>query len=303
MDFSNYLFRCSALGHLMGEPKGKSNYEVYLSAKANFDKKTDELAALPKFDKKTGLLIMKSWQNKSDAVDKAKREMDYAFLHKDDIQLSDGAKTHLLHIWVSETKRRRNDIKSKYIKKGLAVEEDGLTIYSRLKKLFFKKNDKRLKNLFIQGEPDTFIGELIHAAERIIDIKCSWDASTFYITFIKELNPLYFWQGMGYMWLTGAKFFDLAYCLVNTPLPLIEAEKKSLWWELGKPEESDGNYLDGCAALEKNMLYDDIPLREKMLEYTIEYNQEDIDLLKKKIVAAREYLNWLDNEFTLKFAA
>jgi hypothetical protein len=33
------------------------------------------------------------------------------------------------------------------------VEEDSITLYSRVKKTFFKKNDKHLDNEFIKGTP------------------------------------------------------------------------------------------------------------------------------------------------------
>jgi len=299
--FDNHLFRCFALGHLMANDKGKDFYTVWVEAKEKHEKLKADLLNIKHFDAKGN--TMKSYQNKVDAIAKAGDALIEAEKSKDIIVLSDGAKTHLTDIWISETKRRKADINSKFIEKGLAMEEDGITLYSRIKRIFFTKNETHLQNLFIKGTPDSFIGTVIHEALRIIDIKCSWSASTFYRTFTKAFNPLYYWQGVGYMWLTGAKHFDLAYCLVNTPTSLIEAEKRSLWYKLGQPSEDDGNWIDAQWAIEKNMTYDDIPLREKMLEYTIEYTEADIELLKKKIIAGREYLNWLDNEFTLKFAA
>jgi hypothetical protein len=299
MDFSNYLFRCSALGHLMSEPQGKSNLDKYNDAHSKYNQLKVELEAMKKNDAKGN--IMRSWQNKSDAIDRAKCALDEAFKIKDEIQLSDGAKTHLIDIYISEKYKRKTDIQNKYIEKGLAVEEDGITIYSRLKKEFFQKNEKHLVNAFVKGTPDLFVGSTIGSADRIIDIKCSWNIFTFLRTFSKEINPIYYWQGMGYMWLTGAKYFDLAYCLVNTPYPLIESEKTSLWYKLGRPELNQITYMEGCDELEKSMTYDDIPLNEKLLPYTIERNEVDIELLKKKIIAARIYLNGLDLRLADKF--
>lgn len=299
--FDKHLFRCSALGHLMAEERGKSNMDIYLDAKAKSEKLATDLAAMKQFDAKGN--EMKSYTNKRDAVTKATDLESELFKNRYDVTLSDGAKTHLLDIYISEKYGRRMDIDNKYIRKGLQVEEDGITIYSRIKRTFFKKNEQHLFNAFIKGTPDSFVGTSIGSATRIPDIKCSWDMQTFFRTFTKGMNTLYYWQGVGYMWLTGALFFDLSYCLVNTPAPLIEAEKRSLWYKLGQPEETDSVFTDGCKQIEVNMTYDDIPIREKMLEYTIERNESDIELLKKKITVAREYLNWMDDEFTLKFAA
>lgn len=298
--FSDYLFRCSALGHLMAEPQGDTPMQKYQKACTNLQALIDNEP--PKFNKdgKTESARHKSWVEKCDKQGLLVSELKDK---RNDVELSDGAKTHLMDIWISETKRRKADINNKFIEKGLAVEEDGITLRSRLTKTFFKKNETHLSNEFIKGTPDLFIGETIHKAERIDDVKCSWNANTFYRTFTKAFNPLYYWQGVGYMWLSGARKFVLAYCLVNTPEPLIEAEKRQLWYKLGQPSDDDANWVDAQWAIDRNMRYDDIPLREKMLEYELEYNEADVELLKKKIIAARDYLNWLDNEFALKFAA
>lgn len=298
--FDKYLFRCSALGHLMSESLGDSNLVKWQKAA---QKHSDMIANAPARYNKDGVTQSKLYDKWLEKVVEQTKIVEELAKTKDDVQLSEGAKTHLTDIWISETKRRKADINSKYIEKGLTMEEDAITLYSRIKKTFFKKNETYLKNLFIHGTPDMFVGKSIHEAERIPDTKCSWNANTFYRTFVKKMNELYYWQGVGYMWLTGAKYFDLVYCLVNTPESLIEAEKWQLWYKLGQPTDDDGNWLDAQAAIERNMVYDDIPLKERVLEYTIERNEADIDLLKRKIIAAREYLNWLDNEFTLKFAA
>lgn len=300
MKFDNYLFRCSALGHLTSEPMGKSNMDKYNDAVAKQAELLNNAPAQFNKDGKTQSKLYDKWVTKCDESNKLVSEL---YKTKDEVQLSDGAKTHLLDIWVSETKRKKADINSKFIEKGLMAEEDGITLYSRVKKVFFKKNETALQNLFIKGTPDLFTGKSIHEAERIPDIKCSWNANTFYRTFVQKIKELYYWQGVGYMWLTGAKFFDLSYCLVDTPQSLIDAEIKSLWYKLGQPGDDDGNWQDACFAIQRNMTYSDIPLNERVLEYTIERNDADIELLKKKITAAREYLNWIDNEFVLKFAA
>lgn len=298
--FDNHLFRCSALGNLMSDPMGDSNFVKWQKAQSKQNDLLNNAPAQFNKDGKTQSKLYEKWVSKCLESASLVGEL---YKTKDDVQLSDGAKTHLMDIWISVTKRRKADINNKFVEKGLAMEEDGITLRSRLTKTFFKKNEQHLKNPFIMGTPDTFIGTSIHEAERVDDIKCSWSATTFYRTFTKTFNPLYYWQGVGYMWLTGARNFVLAYCLVNTPPSLIEAEKRSLWYKLGQPGDDNENWINACAAIERNMTYDDIPLKERMLEYTIEFSEQDVDMLKKKIIAAREYLNWLDNEFELKFAA
>lgn len=298
MNFDHHLFRCSSLGHLMSEPMGDTPLDRYMKAKFKYDKLKENPP--PEFNKDGSK--SKNWFKWEQSCIANGQQVSELFKIKDEVQLSEGAKTHLMDVYISEKYGRKQDIQNKYIEKGLAVEEDGITIYSRNKRIMFTKNETHLKNNFIMGTPDMFIGAAIHDADRIIDIKCSWTIYTYFRTFTKDVNSLYYWQGMGYMWLTGANYFDLAYCLVNTPESLIEAEKRSLWYKLGQPAEDDGNFVDACWELERSMVYDDVPLKEKLLEYTIERNEGDIELLKGKIKAGRDYLNQIHVDLTAKFA-
>jgi hypothetical protein len=70
--------------------------------------------------------------------------------------LSETTKTHLIDVYVANRYGRQEDIQSKFIEKGLAVEEDSITLYSRIKKDFYKKNEDHLKNSWIKGTPDLY---------------------------------------------------------------------------------------------------------------------------------------------------
>jgi hypothetical protein len=239
MDFSETLFRSSAAGHLMTEPKSKKD--------------------------------------------------------KDAGNLSEGAKTHLVDIYVSAKYGRQSDIQNRYVTKGLMVEEDSITLYSRVKKSYFKKNEEHLSNEFIKGTPDMFTGKDIRNAEIIIDVKSSWDLFTFFRNHTKDVNSLYWWQLQCYMALTGAKSARLAYCLINTPQVLIEDEKRKLMYKMGCLSQESPEYVEACEELEKSMIYDDIPLKERLIEFEIERDNEAIKSLYERIKKARAYLKELDN--------
>lgn len=215
---------------------------------------------------------------------------------KDAGNLSESAKTHCMDIFIRQQYGRQDDIENRFVEKGLAVEEDSITLYSRVSKTFFKKNDKRLFNDFIQGEPDIFTGDTIETATSVKDIKSSWDIFTFYRTFGKKLNPLYEWQTKGYAFLTGAKNVSVAYCLVDTPEPLIEAEKRRMWYKLGQPNEDNELFQDACRVIERSMKYDDIPMNERILEYPVPVDPSEFELIKNKVIKAREYLVKLQND-------
>jgi hypothetical protein len=254
MNFDNYLFRCSGLSKLMTEPKLK-------------------------VDKEAGNLA----QTTTNYLKEIYREAKYS---------------------------RRNEFSSKYIEKGLSQEENAITLFSRVTKTFYKKNDTRLNNKFITGEPDLFAGDEITKCKEGFDIKCSWSIFTF--PFPDDvLDPCYKWQNAGYMYLTGAEKWTTAYCLVNATANLVLNEKKAIWYKLGCPDEEDEQYIEKCIEVEKNMIFNrsefikvdpgfdfhcrdwqfDIPLKERVLTFTTERNEDDIKIIQDKVLKARKWLN------------
>lgn len=215
---------------------------------------------------------------------------------KDAGNLSEGAKTHLIDIFVSAKYGRQTEIQNRYVNKGLMVEEDSITLYSRVKKTFFKKNERHLANEFIKGTPDLFTGLEIESADSIIDVKSSWDIFTFFRTHTKEINSLYWWQLQGYMALTGASKATLAYCLINTPVMLINDEKRKLMYKMGCVTEESDEFVKACDELDKAMIYDDIPLSERMIEFEVPRDNDAIQSLYERIARARQFLNELDRE-------
>lgn len=240
-DFSKHKFRCSSLGHLMTEPKSKS-------------------------DKEAG-------------------------------NLSESAKTHLIDIFVSQQYGRQTDLRNKFIEKGLAVEEDAITVISRIKKTMLRKNDIRLSNEYITGEPDLFIGESVKKADIIHDAKSSWDMFTFMRNLKSDLNPIYLWQGRGYSWLSGAKEAYINYCLIDTPEPLIDKEQKSLWYQMGCPSEADETWQDAKRSIRRAMTYSDIPLSQRMIEKQVDLVGEWKDNIISKVIKGREFLVAIQKDF------
>jgi len=262
MDNANeILFRCSSLSHIMTEERGGSNLTE------NQLNKIKELSEKPK------------------KTDKQQAELDYLILRRDlPPALSDSCITHLADVYVSRKYGRTTEIETRYTMKGLMVEEDSLTLYSRFKKRIFTKNEERLNNEWISGCPDVI-------KENVVDAKSSWDIFTFFRQNIKKLNKNYYWQMQGYMDLTGADSATLAYCLIDTPDVLVNDMKRKLLWKMGVATELDQDYLDACAEIDKLMKYDDIPMEEKVIEITIERNQTDIDKMHKRVEQCREYIN------------
>jgi hypothetical protein len=231
MDFLKTLFRCSSLGHIMTDPRSKSE------------------------------------------------------------TLSETCKTHLIDVYVANRYGRRDDIQNKYITKGLAVEEDSITLYSRIKGEVYFKNEDHLSNKWIKGTPDLFTGDKIYNAETITDIKSSWDIYTFMRTLTKDVNKLYYWQLQGYMDLSGASSATLAYCLVDTPQQLIEDEKRRLMWKMGTATEENQLFMEACEELQRSMTFEDIALHERLIEFQIPRNEADIMKMHLRVEECRKWLN------------
>lgn len=205
--------------------------------------------------------------------------------------LSESTKTHLVDVFVSAKYGRNTDIQSKYMTKGLEVEEDSITLYSRTSKTFYKKNEEHLSNEFIKGTPDLFQGPSIENAELIIDIKSSWDIFTFFRANNDTLNKKYYWQLQSYMALTGAQNAKLVYCLVNTPDALLHDEKRKLMWKMNVLSENDKLYVEACDEIDRLGIYDDIPMGERFFEIEVHRNDADIQRLYDRVIVCREWMN------------
>lgn len=205
-------------------------------------------------------------------------------------ELSETAKTHLVELYVEYRYGRTKKVENKYVEKGRAVEEDGIDLYSELHRNFYQKNKERLTNDYITGEPDMFVGKDILYADRIIDTKCSWDLHTFIKAKIDKVNKDYYWQGMGYMFLTGARSFSLAYCLINTPTTLILDEKRRLAYRMEVIDEMRPDYIEACKEIDRNCIFNDIPKSERMFEIHIERDYAAIENIKRKVIQCRQWI-------------
>lgn len=204
--------------------------------------------------------------------------------------LGETCKAHLLECWIEETYGRRNEFTNKYVQKGLQVEEDSITLYSRCKSKLYFKNYDQVKNDFVIGTPD------IIEEDHIIDIKSSWNIFTFFAVLHKPINKAYEYQLIGYTDMLKKKYSKLAYCLVDTPFPLIDQEKRKLKFDMGiidPQEELHPEFFAACEQIDKNSLFDDIPIEKRYIEFTINQDQKKVADIYTRIKECREFLNSL----------
>lgn len=205
-----------------------------------------------------------------------------------------------------EDKHDRTSIHSnKYTEKGTRMEQDAISLYSRFRNIYFKKNTKRIQNDYFDGEID-----IINLPETI-DIKCSWSLDTFPHPMVDKPDKDYEYQGQAYMDLSGAKKHIIAYCLVNAPGNLVLFAKEKLWYSKGCPPDSDQDYADAKVEIEKSMIFDmaqfkednphfdidckewvyDMSIEDRIVEFTIERNDSDIERMYLRVDECREWMN------------
>lgn len=216
---------------------------------------------------------------------------------------------------------RTDEITSKYLEKGIAVEEQSKDLDAVLRMKFIEDHPERLNNEFLTGQADAIYQDVV------IDYKSSWSAQTFpvYDEDDKLPNIAYYWQLQGYMWLYGKKKSELVYCLIDTPFDLINDSIRRLQWKHGIsidldyiPEEHkplivetvtnmiythDG--LEDFCAQSTCLSYEDFdgkfkavpdPLRHRV--FKLDRDEEAIEAIKTHVEMARKQLN----QYTLLIA-
>ncbi len=218
---------------------------------------------------------------------------------KDAGELSETGKAYLIKLYIEHKYGRVRDISSKYLEKGKSAEEDSIALLSEFDGKNYQKNEEKIFNEYICGTPDLFLGESIHNADEIIDIKTSWGMESFFDNLSKPVNPYYVAQLQCYMALSGAHTAWIAYCLVSTPFGLVESEKKNLLYKMNVISEDSMEYRIAAAELENNMIFDDIPVSERVLKFKVPRNEEMIENIYKKVGKAREFLADLEQKHLL----
>jgi hypothetical protein len=129
--------------------------------------------------------------------------------------MGETAKNYVKEWVISQLTGHRKEIQSKYLTKGLAVEDAALVRASKYYGIEFTKNNERKEDDYFTGEWDSIGGG------RVIDVKSSWDAFTFPY-FDEQPSKGYYEQLQVYMALTGLKKASLVYCLENATTDEIE---------------------------------------------------------------------------------
>jgi len=175
---------------------------------------------------------------------------------------------------------------SRYTDKGNLVEDESIKLASDVLDLgFLYKNDEHFSNDWVTGTPD------VNTDDILLDVKSSWDATTFPFFATEIPTKDYYYQLQGYMWLTGKQKSLLVYCLVNTPLDMVQDEIRRAHWNANLLEES----LDLIDEVQKRHNFDHIPDNRRVKVFEVERDDEVIEQIKERVELCREYYETLYN--------
>ena len=196
--------------------------------------------------------------------------------------LSQTTKTYLQELAVQEVYNIRKEFSSRYTDKGNEVEELSIALCNDVLGLgFIYKNEEHFSNDWITGTPD------VNTNEILLDVKSSWDATTFPFFDTELKNKDYFYQLQGYLWLTNKTEALLCYCLIDTPLQIVEDEIRREHWKASLIEES----LDLRAFVQAKHTFGHIPKEKRVKTFRIAKDDEVIEAIKTRIEECREYYN------------
>lgn len=202
MDFSNYLFRAHMVGKIIDVPKPLT---------PNQDKMFNDYLLRAKGE---GRMLTENQQ-------KELVSLQHKYNESKIYKLADSTKKVLAELAFAEKYKRRVEINSPYLRKGIEVEKDARDILTRVSGIFFTASEERKWNKWVTGAID------IEPNNVIIDIKSTFSWTSFCNILQDKPNEIYLRQGDSYMDLWGVKDFLLCHVLTDSPHKIIEGELRS----------------------------------------------------------------------------
>ena len=170
-------------------------------------------------------------------------------------QLSQTTKTWLKEEAVAEVLGLRKTVITKHIIKGLVCEGNSIDLYNEVMHTNYKKNEVTREENGFRGTPDLITDE------GIVEIKTSWDATTFPF-FQEDVSKRikkggYDWQCRVYMMLFNIDKAVVSYCLVDTPQTDLLLDK----WD-----NTTLHRFDGVVDAKKRVSLSQVIERDKAIE-------------------------------------
>lgn len=140
-----------------------------------------------------------------------------------EMSLSAGAKTFLGTLAKEFLFGYHKVVETKYMDKGLALEDEAIAFINRRRFKNYAKNTERRESEFLTGECDIYVPRV-----KTIDTKVSWSLDTFPALSADAHDPLYEWQGRSYMKLWDVPEHEVVHVMLDTPEEMIKWEQREL---------------------------------------------------------------------------
>lgn len=200
------------------------------------------------------------------------------------------AAAELIKIYNQVKYGRKKDLVTKHMTKGKLAEEDAITLYSRVEKRLYFKNQQQLENDWFTGHPDLGDHEDIMQALEVDDIKNSWEMDTFTPKLLEETDRGYVAQLNVYFSLTGAQQGAIVYCLVDCPESVLMDEKRRLLYSMNVISDESPEYKEAESELVRQLTFQDIDYRERVIKKIVHRDEELIEKMKAKVPVFRQWL-------------
>jgi hypothetical protein len=211
-----------------------------------------------------------------------------------EVKLGDTAISFLLdeYAWITEKKCSvSKELDIEYLQKGRLGEKEGRELLSYVEDYYYEKNNERLYNDFLSGEPDTWKGESVQRAEAVPDLKIIWDMPGFLKKIVKPIEPEYADQLRGYGLLTGAKVLFRANALITTPEPIRNQIKMRLFYKRDYATPEAPEFLAEWGPLEQSMIFEGIPRHKRLHRlYVDPFTPEQTQAVYDRVKVCREWL-------------
>lgn len=205
-------------------------------------------------------------------------------------ELSKTCIKELLKIYSQEVYGRKKDITTKQMDKGIQAEEESITLFSRVEKKFFQKNQEQLEDEDFKGHLDVFEGEEVRKAISVWDLKSRWELDSFLPKLVDEVDTGEVCQLNVYYALTGAQGGGIANTLVDCPINILMQEKQRLLYSMNVATDLNPEYLAAAAELEKLLTFPDIDYRERVIKQEVKRDDDLIARMRAKVPKMRAWL-------------
>jgi hypothetical protein len=275
VNWDEFRCRCSAICKIMSVPKGAS---ILSDTGA---KRLSELEARDKPMTPAMIIEYGKLCNQRDNVGK--------------VILSDTCIDYLMeyYAWATEgmIPVSKESLDMLATRKGTMTEAQSVALLNFIDDAEYKVHKDRIKNDFLSGQTDVYLGEHIYAATNITDMKNAWD----YPIFLKKIRGGLVngqkEQIQGYGDITGAQDLWVANTLVDNPDTIIEDMMWKVLKKIGAATFESPEFMEEWPKWYRSMKFEHISPYKRVHKIKVDpFTDEERQKVYDRVKYCREWL-------------